>query len=159
MISLQSDGSARARFEAELWPEGPVCPHCGLQGRSKKLDQREGAAMHGRAGLHQCRSCRKQFTVTVGTVFEGSRIPLDKWLRAIQLMCETQEGVNARQLQGELDLGSYRSASFICRRIRWAMTRSPMAEALLEATRGQAESVAAKGARKVGRPSGRAVSQ
>jgi transposase-like protein len=138
MISPQSDRAARARFEAELWPDGAVCPHCGLQGRSKKLEQRDGTAAHGRAGLHQCRSCRKQFTVTVGTVFEGSRIPLDKWLRAIQLMCETPEGVNARQLQRQLGLGSYRSASFICRRIRWAMTRSPMAEALREARRGKA---------------------
>ena len=113
-----------------LWPEGPVCTGCGIIGESTKLDREEGSDTHGRKGPYQCRACRKQFTVTVGTIFEDSHIPLHKWLLAIHLMCSSKKGISALQLQRELELGSYRSAWFMCHRIRWAMTQSPMSEAL-----------------------------
>jgi transposase-like protein len=126
----QNEDTARAYLEARLWPEGPICPHCGVIEESTKLDREEGSDTHGRKGLYQCNSCRKQFTVTVGTIFEDSKIPLHKWLMAFHLMCSSKKGVSALQLQRELELGSYRSAWFMCHRIRWAMTQSPMAEAL-----------------------------
>jgi len=85
---------------------------------------------HSRSGVFQCNACRKQFSVTVKTIFEGSKIPLHKWLLAIHLMCSSKKGVSALQLQRELELGSYRSAWFMCHRVRWAMTQTPMAEAL-----------------------------
>jgi len=117
-------------LEKLLWPDGPVCPHCGVIGEATKMDREEGSDTHGRKGLYQCNGCRKQFTVTVGTIFEDSKIPLHKWLMAFHLMCSSKKGISALQLQRELELGSYRSAWFLCHRIRWAMTQSPMAEAL-----------------------------
>lgn len=133
--------AARAYLEALMWPEGPVCPHCGLLKSATKLRREEGTDTHGRTGLYQCNNadCRKQFTVTVGTIFEDSKIPLHKWLMAFHLMCSSKKGISALQLQRELwgenpetgrVMGSYRTAWFMCHRIRWAMTQSPMAEAL-----------------------------
>jgi hypothetical protein len=122
--------AARAYLEKLLWPDGPVCPHCGVISEATKLDREEGSDTHGRTGLYQCNACRKQFTITVGTIFEDSKIPLHKWLMAFHLMCSSKKGISALQLQRELELGSYRSAWFMCHRIRWAMTQSPMAEAL-----------------------------
>src|SRR5215472_8316397 len=139
------EAAARAYLESILWPEGPVCTGCGLVNEATKLDREEGAEFHGRVGLYQCKGCRKQFTVTVGTIFEDSHIPLHKWLLAMHLMCASKKGISALQLQRELWgdnpdkkdkkgkpvlLGSYRTAWFMCHRIRWAMTQSPMAEAL-----------------------------
>jgi transposase-like protein len=126
----QDEDKARKHLEAIRWPDGPVCPHCGVLEESTKLDREEGSDTHGRKGLYQCNGCRKQFTVTVDTIFSDSKIPLHKWLLAFHLMCSSKKGISALQLQRELDLGSYRSAWFLCHRIRWAMTQSPMAEAL-----------------------------
>jgi transposase-like protein len=96
--------SARSYLESMLWPVGVVCAHCGVVGNSAKL---EGAAC--RPGLYQCRDCRKQFTVTVGTIFEDSKIGLDKWLIAISLVCASKKGISALQLSRMLNL-SYKSA-------------------------------------------------
>jgi transposase-like protein len=125
-----TDEAARQCLEAQLWPDGPFCTHCGLHGHATKMNRDERSNLHGRPGLYQCRGCRKQFTVTVGTIFEDTKIPLHKWLLAIHLMCSSKKGVNAMQLQRELQLGSYRSAWSLCHKVRWAMTQSPMAEAL-----------------------------
>ena len=106
---------ARALLEALRWPEGPVCPQCGGM---------NVAALNGkscRPGLKKCRPCRKQFTVTVGTIFESSHIPLSDWMFAFQTMCASKKGVSALQLQRMLELGSYESAWFMCHRIRHAM--------------------------------------
>jgi transposase-like protein len=141
----QNEDAAREWLEAKLWPDGPVCPHCGVVGEATKLQREEGSDFHGRKGLHVCRGCRGQFTITVGTVMEDSHIPLHKWLLAFHLMCSSKKGVSALQLQRELwgenpekkdkrgrprINGSYRTAWFMCHRIRWAMTQSPMAELL-----------------------------
>lgn len=135
----QNEEAARAHLEAQLWPDGAVCPHCGVIGESTKMQREEGTDTHGRKGLYQCRGCRKQFTVTVGTIFEDSKIPLHKWLLAIHLMCSSKKGVSALQLQRELWgenpvtkklMGSYRTAWFMCHRVRWAMTQAPMAQLL-----------------------------
>jgi transposase-like protein len=127
---FQNEDAARTYLEKLLWPDGPMCPHCGVLEEATKLDREEGSDTHGRKGLYQCNGCRKQFTVTVGTIFEDSKIALHKWLLAFHLMCSSKKGISALQLQRELELGSYRSAWFMCHRIRWAMTQSPMAEAL-----------------------------
>jgi transposase-like protein len=135
----QTEETARQYLENLLWPEGAVCPHCGVIGEATQLGnvfegKLRGKVVqfkaHAREGAYQCNGCREQFSVTIGTIFEDSKIPLHKWLLAIHLMCSSSKGVSALQLQRELELGSYRSAWFLCHRVRWAMTQSPMAEAL-----------------------------
>jgi transposase-like protein len=81
---------ARGVIEAERWPNGPICPHCGLIGEAYKLEPTEGADTHVRKGVYKCVGCRKQFSVTVGTIFEDSHIPLNKWLYAIHLVCASK---------------------------------------------------------------------
>ena len=142
---FQTEDAARVWLEAKLWPDGSVCPHCGVIGETTKLDREEGSDTHGRKGLYSCRGCRGQFTITVGTVMEDSHIPLHKWLLAFHLMCSSKKGVSALQIQRELWgehptkkdkhgrptlLGSYRTAWFMCHRIRWAMTQTPFTEML-----------------------------
>jgi hypothetical protein len=137
--------AAREYLEAKLWPAGPFCPHCGVIENIYKLESKPDTKNKLRAGVYKCGGCRKQFTVTVGTIFEDSHIPLDKWLFATHLMCSSKKGVSALQLQRELwgedsentdkkgrprINGSYRTAWFMCHRIRWAMTQSPMADAV-----------------------------
>jgi hypothetical protein len=137
--------AAREYLEAKLWPSGPFCPHCGVTENIYKLESKSTTIEKNRMrkGVYKCGGCRKQFTVTVGTIFEDSKIPLDKWLFATHLMCSSKKGVSALQLQRELwgesktedgkkrINGSYRTAWFMCHRIRWAMTQSPMADVLL----------------------------
>lgn len=104
---------AREHLEALLWPDGVVCPHC-------KERDRASAIKGGRKGLYFCNACREQFTVTVGTVFERSKIPLNKWVLATHLMSASKTGVSAHQLHRMLDI-TYKSAWFMCHRIREAM--------------------------------------
>jgi transposase-like protein len=107
---------AREYLEAQRWPDGPVCPHCG----SLKATSLDGAKH--RPGLYQCNEteCREQFTVTVGTVMERSKIPLHKWLLAIHLLGSSKKGMSAHQLHRTLEI-TYQSAWFLCHRIRAAM--------------------------------------
>src|SRR5579864_1085545 len=84
--------AARGYFERELWPDGPVCPHCGLVGEAYKL---QGETT--RPGLYKCKGCRKKFTVTMQTIFEDSHIPLNIWFYAIHLMCSSKKGMSAYQ--------------------------------------------------------------
>ncbi len=107
---------ARDHLESVNWPEGPFCPHCGevenvhrLQGKSH------------RAGLIQCNSCLKNFTVTVGTVFERSKVPLNKWMLATYLLSASKKGISAHQLHRTLGV-TYKTAWFMSHRIREAMT-------------------------------------
>jgi transposase-like protein len=106
--------AAREWLESLLWPEGPICPHCGLIGAAY--------ALHGkkqRAGLYECKGCSQQFTVTVGTVCERSHIPLHKWALAFHLMAASKKGISAHQMHRMLGL-TYKSAWFMCHRIREA---------------------------------------
>lgn len=121
MAQFSTPEAARVYFEKVRWPNGPVCPHCGNaeQGRIYKIE--ENAAKKIRAGLYKCAECAQQFTVTVGTVCEDSHIPLNKWLIAFYIMCASKTQVSALQLQRQLELGSYRSAWFLCHRIRFAL--------------------------------------
>jgi len=116
-----SEDAARDYFERIRWPEGPACPHCGncYQERIYKVTPNADAGI--RPGLYKCAECRESFTVTVGTVMKDSHIPLNKWLMAFYIMCASKTQVSARQLQRQLSIGSYRSAWFLCYRIRFAL--------------------------------------
>lgn len=126
----QNEDSAREFLEAKLWPKGPFCPHCGVIENIYKLESKPDSKTKLRKGVYKCGGCRKPFTVTVGTIFEDSHIPLHKWLLGFHLMCSSKKGMSALQFQRELELGSYRSAWFMCHRIRWAMTQTPFADML-----------------------------
>lgn len=110
-----SDDEARAYLENLRWPDGPVCPHCG----SKNAVALQGKAH--RKGVKKCRDCRKQFTVTVGSIFERSHVPLRHWVYAYARMCASKKGISAKQLERELGV-SYKTAWFMCHRIRHSMS-------------------------------------
>jgi transposase-like protein len=110
---------ARAHLEATRWPKGPVCPHCGGVERNSRL---EGKAH--RPGLLFCGDCRAQFSVTVGTVFEDSKLPLHKWVYAIHLLCSSKKGMSSKQLERMLKV-TYKTAWFMSHRIRAAMASEP----------------------------------
>lgn len=112
-------GKARAHFEALRWPDGRVCPHCGVVGDDQSTLLKGKST---RPGLYKCKACSEPFTATIGTVYEDSKVPLNKWLLATHLMCASKKGISALQLQRELALGSYRTAWFMAHRIREAMT-------------------------------------
>lgn len=105
--------AARKHLEAIRWPDGPVCPHCGVLEKASRIKG-------GRKGLLFCNACRKQYTVTVGTVFERSKVPLNKWLLANHLMASSKKGVSAHQLHRMLGV-TYKTAWFMAHRIREAM--------------------------------------
>jgi transposase-like protein len=113
---LENEETARAYLEEIRWPQGPVCPHCGASGAHRMPPR-----------LYRCNSCRSQFSVTVGTIFQDSNTPPHKWLQAIHLICTQKMGITAAQLQRDLGFGSYRTASLLCHRIRWALQQKPMA--------------------------------
>ncbi len=109
---------AREHLEAINWPEGPFCPHCGECENVRRL-----AGKSHRAGLIQCNSCLKNFTVTVGTVFERSKIALNKWMLATYLLSSSKKGMSAHQLHRMLGV-TYKTAWFMAHRIREAMKPS-----------------------------------
>ena len=116
--------AAREFIEAIRWNGEPYCPHCGNIG-AYKLEPKPGSKRPVRPGVYKCAACRKQFTVTVGTIFESSRVPLNKWLYAIHLMCSSKKGVSAKQLERDLEV-QYKTAWFLCHRIRKAMEKEPL---------------------------------
>jgi transposase-like protein len=105
-------------LETIRWPDGPVCPHCG---ESERKPYRLKSQTRR---LWKCAACRKQFTVTVGTIFESSHIGLDKWLIAFHLLCASKKGMSAHQLHRMLGI-TYKSAWFMAHRIRYAMEQPP----------------------------------
>jgi transposase-like protein len=120
---FNDEAKAREWLEARVWPNGPVCPHCG------NVDQTKLKALEGskhRPGLYQCAECRDQFTVTVKTVFERSKIPLTKWLAALFLMTASKKGVSAHQVHRMLGI-SYKSTWFMMHRLREAMRTGGLA--------------------------------
>lgn len=106
---------AREHLEMLHWPHGPVCPRCGTLDRITKL-----AGKSTRPGVYKCNECAKPFTVTVGTIFEDSKIPLNKWLLAFRLLNGGKKGVSANELSRHLGI-TYKSAWFMAHRIREAM--------------------------------------
>src|SRR4029078_4452278 len=113
---FNDETAARERLEARVWPEGPNCPHCGAT--DENVTKLEGKAH--RAGVYQCAECREQFTVTVKTVFERSKIPLTKWLAALFLMTASKKGVSAHQVHRMIGV-RYKSTWFMMHRLREAM--------------------------------------
>ena len=118
---FSTEEAAREYFERLRWPKGPVCPHCGNCDAERIYKVTPNPAKKVRAGLYKCAECTDQFTVTVGTVCEDSHIPLNKWLIAFYMMCASKTPISALQVQRHLELGSYRSAWFMCHRIRFAL--------------------------------------
>ena len=120
--ALQDDDLAREWFEARLWPNGPVCPHCGSTDRGVTKLQGQGGpkGKRHRPGLYQCNACREQFTVTVGTVMERSKILLHIWLKAMYLIAASKKGISTNQLHRMLGV-SLKSTWFLMHRIREAM--------------------------------------
>ncbi len=112
---FHNEEAAIAYVEARLWPDGPVCPHCGVVGQAGRLSGKST-----RPGLWKCYACRKPFTVRVGTIFESSHVPLRVWLQVIYLMSASKKGISTRQLQRTLG-GSMKTAWFLSHRIREAM--------------------------------------
>jgi transposase-like protein len=112
---LQNETAAIAWVEARVWPNGPVCPHCGGVERISKM---QGKAT--RIGLWKCYQCRKQFTVKVGTIFEDSHVPMNLWLQAMYLLCSSKKGISSNQLSRTLGV-TLKTAWFMSHRIREAM--------------------------------------
>ena len=117
--------AARQHLEALHWPNGPFCPHCGSL-NAKRLPPQRGRKTKAnpegvlRTGVVQCNDCRQQYTVTVGTVFESSKVPLNKWLLVNHLICSSKKGMSAHQMARMIGV-TYKTAWFMVHRIREAM--------------------------------------
>src|SRR5579871_7047671 len=123
-----TEEKARQFFESMRWPNGPICPHCGVCNEAHRIPQttkRKGAKGRNRPGLWYCRACQDQFSVTEGTVMECTHIPLNKWLLAFLLLGSSKKGMSAHQLHRTLGIG-YRAAWFMAHRIRYAMGQEPI---------------------------------
>src|ERR1700720_865341 len=116
---FHDEAAAREHLEAVLWPQGPVCPRCGVMGN--RITKLQPKTKSPRAGVYKCKDCRKPFSVTVGTVMEGSHIPVSKWVLAAQLMASSKKAMSAHQLHRMLDT-SYEAAWFLFHRLREAAT-------------------------------------
>jgi transposase-like protein len=112
---FQNEAAAFAYVEARLWPNGPVCHHCG---ETERIGRLQGKTT--RPGLYKCYACRKPFTVRMGTIFESSHLPLHLWLQIIHLMCASKKGISTHQIQRMLRC-SMKTAWFLGHRIRESM--------------------------------------
>lgn len=129
--SLNED-QARELLEQIRWNGEPVCPHCENK-EVYKLTPKGDTKTSVRKGVYKCKACKKQFTVTVGTVMERSRIKIADWLMGFYLVCSSKKGVSAHQLHRTLGL-SYEAAWFMAHRIRFAMTQEPLSSMLMTGT-------------------------
>lgn len=109
ILKYSTDAACREYLEKKIWPNGPVCPHCSGTKAYKLKDKRPG--------LYKCAACRKKFTITIGTIFEDTHIPLPKWFAAIYLMMSSKKSISALQISRMLGI-SYESTWFMCHRIR-----------------------------------------
>jgi transposase-like protein len=107
--------AAREHLESLLWPDGPICPHCGMVNQATLLQGKST-----RPGVYKCRECEHPFSVTVGTLFEDSKVPLHKWVYAMHLYTASKKGFSAHQLHRTIGV-SYKTAWFMAHRIREAM--------------------------------------
>ena len=116
---FHDEDKAREALEALRWPDGPICPHCGNSDQ-EKVAKIAGEKHSHRPGLHYCNECKGQFTVTVGTVFERSKVPLTKWWIAAHMLNSGKKGVSAHQVHRTIGV-TYKTAWFMCHRLREAM--------------------------------------
>jgi transposase-like protein len=130
ILRFDTDEKARKHLESVLWKGGIVCPHCQCKDQNKFGLIKPNAEAKIRAGLRWCSNCKSPFTVTIGTVFEDSKIPLRKWLIAWYMICSSKKGISSLQLQRILELGSYRTALFMAHRVRHALRDTEFAEKL-----------------------------
>src|SRR5258706_5951954 len=112
-VRFTNADAGRRYLESLLWQHGPICPHCGAIGKATVLKGKST-----RPGVYWCNACQKPFSVTVGTVYEGSKIPLNTWLYANHLLCSKQ-GISGRQLARMLGV-TYKTAWFMAHHIREA---------------------------------------
>ena len=112
---FHNEEAAYEYVESKLWPQGPVCPHCGGVERNSKMQGKST-----RIGTYKCYDCRKPFTVKIGTIFEASHIPMRLWLQAIFLISSSKKGISSNQLHRTLGI-TLKSAWFMSHRIREAM--------------------------------------
>lgn len=117
-----NEEAAREYLESIRWPKGPVCPHCGGADRQYRIEANPAKGV--RDGLLSCGHCTKQYTVTVGTVFEDSKIPLHKWVYANHLICSSKKGISSKQLERVLGV-TYKTAWFMSHRLRAGMGGTP----------------------------------
>lgn len=120
---FQDPIKAREYLEAVRWPNGPICPHCGVIGEHYEIKPKAESKSPARPGLWKCHACREQFSVTVGTVFERSKIALNIWLQAVFFLCSSKKGMSSHQLHRMLGV-TYKTAWFMTHRIREAMTET-----------------------------------
>lgn len=111
------EDKARAFLESLRWPNGPICPYCKFN-EVYKITPKPGSKT--RPGLYSCAACRQQFTVKVGTIFEDSHLPISRWLMAIFILCSSKKSISAHQMHRMLKV-TYKTAWFMCHRIRFAM--------------------------------------
>ncbi len=123
---FQNEAAAFAHLEKVLWGDNPICPQCGTWDRIYVLEGVKDKKGRERLGLKKCGHCKSQFTVKVGTVFESAHLPLHKMLQAVYLMCASKKGISAHQMHRTLEI-TYKSAWFLCHRIREAMRDGSLA--------------------------------
>lgn len=117
-VTRLSEEEARIYIESILWPDGPICPHCG---NCENIYPLKGKTT--RPGLYKCGACRKPFTVRVKSIMQGTHVGFREWAVAFHLMCSSKKGMSALQLQRELGIGQYKTAWFLAHRIRSAMEK------------------------------------
>jgi transposase-like protein len=127
-LEYSDELKARVLLESWVWPDGAVCPHCkGV--KAWRLEARAGSKVKVRDGVYKCGGCLKQFSVTVGTIFERTHVPLSKWMMSVFILCSSKKGVSAAQL-GRMIGVTYKTAWFIFHRLRHGMEQGPLAEKL-----------------------------
>ena len=121
-MHFSNEDSARELLEKMRWPNGACCPKCGGADPYRLTPKASGKNKVARRGLWKCSQCRKQFTVTVGTIFEHSKVPMSKWLLAVHLMAASKKGMSAHQLHRMLGV-KYQTSWFMAHRLRAAMAQ------------------------------------
>jgi transposase-like protein len=122
------DDKARELFESIRWPNGPVCPHCKSK-EPYRIVGKKGSKSPTRKGVWKCKTCRKAFTATVGTVLEGSHIPISKWMMTFFILGSSKKGISAHQIHRMVGV-TYKTAWFLCHRVRYAMGTGAATELL-----------------------------
>jgi transposase-like protein len=127
---FNTDEKARKHLEKVLWKDGIICPHCKCKNKNMFSEIAANPAKKIRDGLRYCSNCKSQFTVTIGTIFEDSHIPLRKWLIAWYLICSSKKGISSLELKRILEIGCYGTALFMAHRIRYALKETGYADKL-----------------------------